>query len=85
MRLVLFLLWCLRWLPRGWVAAMGRGLGTLLFHWGRRRVTLINLKLCFPQLSEAERENIGRGVFQNLARSTLELGRVWYSPVDTAL
>ena len=85
MRLVLFLLWCLRWLPRSWVAAMGRGLGTLLFHWGRRRVTLINLKLCFPQMTEAERENIGRGVFQNLARSTLELGRVWYSPVDSAL
>jgi len=85
MRLVLVLLWCLRWLPRSWVAAMGRGLGTLLFHWGRRRVTLINLKLCFPQMSETERENVGRRVFQNLARSTLELGRVWYSPVENAL
>ena len=85
MRLVLFLLWCLRWLPQSWVATMGRGLGTLLFHWGRRRVTLINLKLCFPQMTETERENIGRGVFQNLARSTLELGHVWYSPVDSAL
>ena len=85
MRLVLLVLWCLRWLPPSWVAAMGRGLGTLLFHWGRRRVTLINLKLCFPQMSETERENIGRGVFQNLARSTLELGRVWYSPVDSAV
>jgi len=85
MRLVLVLLWCLRWLPRSWVAAMGRGLGTLLFHWGRRRVTLINLKLCFPQMSETERENVGRRVFQNLARSALELGRVWYSPVENAL
>ena len=85
MRFVLVLLWCLRWLPRSWVAALGRGLGTLLFHWGRRRVTLINLKLCFPQMSEVEREHIGRSVFQNLARSTLELGRVWYSPVDSAL
>jgi KDO2-lipid IV(A) lauroyltransferase len=85
MRLVLVLLWCLHWLPRNWVAAIGRGLGSLLFHWGRRRVTLINLKLCFPRMSEADRENIGRGVFRNLARSTLELGRVWYSPVETAL
>ena len=85
MRLVLLLLWCLRWLPPAWVAAMGRGLGTLLFHWGRRRVTLINLKLCFPLLTEKERERIGRGVFQNLARSALELGRVWYSPVERAL
>ena len=85
MRIVLLLLWCLRWLPPGWVASMGRGLGTLLFHWGRRRVTLINLKLCFPLLTEKERERIGRGVFQNLARSALELGRVWYSPVERAL
>ena len=85
MRLVLVLLWCLRWLPRSWVAAMGRGLGSLLFHWGRRRVTLINLGLCFPGMTDAERERIGRGVFQSLARSTLELGRVWYSPVEDAL
>ena len=85
MRLVLFFLWCLRWLPPHWVAAMGRGLGILLFHWGRKRVTLINLKLCFPSMTDEEREQIGRRVFQNLARSTLELGRVWYSPVENAL
>ncbi len=64
---------------------MGRGLGSLLFHWGRRRVTLTNLRLCFPKKTEAERKRIGRGVFQNLARSTLELGRVWYGPVEDAL
>lgn len=85
MRFVLFFLWCLRWLPPRWVAAMGRGLGTLLFHWGRRRVTLINLRACFPEKSEAERVQIGRGVFQSLGRSTLELGRLWYAPVDVAL
>ena len=85
MRLVLFFLWCLRWLPPRLVAAMGRGLGALLFHWGRKRVTLINLKLCFPAMTEEERERISRRVFQNLARSTLELGRVWYSPIEDAL
>ena len=85
MRLVLLFLWCLRWLPRHLVSAMGRILGAGLFHWGRRRVTLINLKLCFPAMTEAERLLIGRGVFQNLARSTLELGRVWYGPVNDAL
>ena len=85
MRLVLFLLWCLRWLPRRWVAALGLSVGSLLFHWGRKRVTLINLKLCFPSMQDDERERIGRGVFQNLARATLELGHLWYSPVDDAL
>ena len=85
MRAVLLFLWCLRWLPQSWVAAMGRGLGSLLFRFGRRRVTLINLRLCFPEKTENECELVGRGVFQNLARSTLELGRVWYGPVDDAL
>ena len=85
MRLVLLFLWCLRWLPRRWVCTLGRGLGAGLFHWGRRRVTLINLKLCFPDMTEAQRVRIGRSVFQNLARSTLELGRVWYGPVKDAL
>ncbi len=85
MRLVLLLLWVLRWLPQRWVAAMGRGLGRLLFHWGRRRVTLINLAKCFPEKSEAERTQIGLGVFQSLGRATLDLGHLWYAPVDEAV
>ena len=85
MRVVLLILWCLRWLPPRWVAAIGTGMGGLLFHWGRKRVTLINLKACFPEKSAEERERIGRGVFRNLARSTLDLGRLWYAPVEVAL
>ena len=85
MRFVLLILWCLRWLPPAWVAALGNGLGGLLFHWGRKRVTLLNLKACFPEKTDDERERIGRGVFRNLARSTLELGRLWYAPVEVAL
>ena len=85
MRFILIMLWCLRWLPPGWVAALGNSLGGLLFHWGRKRVTLINLKACFPEKSDSEREHIGRSVFRNLARSTLELGRLWYAPTAVAL
>lgn len=85
MRLVLLFLWCLRWLPPAWVRGLARVLGSLLFHFGRRRITLINLRLCFPEKTEAERIVIGRRVFQNLSRATLELGRLWYAPVDVAL
>lgn len=85
MRLALFLLWVMRWLPQSWVAALGNGLGVLLFHWGRRRVTLTNLAQCLPHKSEAERLAIGRGVFRNLARATLELGHLWYAPVNAAM
>ncbi len=85
MRLVLAFLWCLRWLPPAWVRALARVLGSLLYHFGRRRITLINLRLCFPEMSEAERVALGRRVFQNLARATLELGRLWYAPINVAL
>lgn len=85
MRLVLAFLWCLRWLPPAWVRGLANVMGSLLFHFGRRRITLINLRLCFPEKTEAERIAIGRRVFQNLARATLELGRLWYAPVPEAL
>jgi Kdo2-lipid IVA lauroyltransferase/acyltransferase len=85
MRLALILLWTMRFLPQSWVAAMGRSLGNLLFHFGRRRVTLINLGKCFPNQTIEERTQTARGVFQNLARATLELGHMWYAPVDEAM
>lgn len=85
MRAVLLLLWCLRWLPPRWVAVLGSTIGGLLFRHKRRRVTLINLRLCFPEKTEAERIALGRNVFRNLGRSALELGRLWYAPVEVAL
>ena len=72
----------MRWLPKPWVTGLARALGSALYHWGRRRVTLINLAKCFPEKSTAEREAIGRRVFQNLVRSTLDLGRLWYAPPE---
>jgi Kdo2-lipid IVA lauroyltransferase/acyltransferase len=85
MRIALVLLWLLRWLPQPVVASLGRGLGSLLFRWGRRKVTLINLAKCMPEKSEAERVNLGRNVFRNLARATFEMGHLWYAPVDEAM
>jgi KDO2-lipid IV(A) lauroyltransferase len=64
---------------------MGHGLGNLLFHWGRKRVALINLEKCMPEKSAAEREAIACGVFQALGRSTLELGHLWYAPIPDAM
>jgi len=85
MRIALLILWCMRWLPHSWVAAIARVLGNMLYRWGRRRITLINLAKCFPEKTVAEREAIGRRVFQNLARATLDLGRLWYAPPEQVL
>jgi Kdo2-lipid IVA lauroyltransferase/acyltransferase len=75
----------MRWLPQSAVRTISRVLGRLLYRFGRKRVTLINLGKCFPEKSASTREAIGLGVFQNLAAATLDLGRLWYAPVDEAL
>lgn len=85
MRFALFVLWLMRWLPQPVVASLGRALGSLLFRWGRRRVTLVNLARTMPELAEVERVEMGRNVFRNLARATLELGHLWYAPVGEAM
>lgn len=43
----------------------------------RRHVALTNLRLCFPEMAEDERERIARGVFRNLACATLDHGVLW--------
>jgi len=78
---VLGLLWLLSWLPLAVQAALGRGLGRLL--WvaarSRRHVALRNLELTMPGKSEAERRAIAYENFQWIARSFLERGLLWYA------
>ena len=53
--------WLLVRIPRSWLAAFGAALGALL--WAlriRRRVVLDNLRLAFPEKTEAERRDIAR-------------------------
>jgi KDO2-lipid IV(A) lauroyltransferase len=63
------------WQPRS-RARVARWLGTLLWWLAapRRRVTLINLRLCFPELSEDERAALGKRCFINLARAFIDHG-----------
>ena len=81
MRAVLALLWLLHWLPLPVLVPLGRGLGALLWWFGRarRRIALRNLELCFPTRSAAERLAIAREHFALLGRSFLERGVLWYA------
>jgi len=80
-RVALALVWLLRLLPLQWLTPLGHGLGFLLYLLGRERreVVLINLKLCFPQWTEAERRRVARAHFQAFGRSLLEHGILWWS------
>jgi KDO2-lipid IV(A) lauroyltransferase len=80
-RFVLGLLWLLHWLPLGAQAALGRGLGGLLYALAgkRRRIALRNIALCFPEQTPAQHEALARDHFHWLGRSILERGLLWYA------
>ncbi|MDR3212845.1 MAG: lipid A biosynthesis acyltransferase [Azoarcus sp.] len=80
-RILLFVLWLLHGLPLAVLAPLGRGLGMLVYCLAvrRRRVALINLGLCFPELDEAARRKLARRHFQALGCSLLEHGLLWWS------
>ena len=83
-RALLGLLWLLQRLPLVVQAALGRGLGRLLYALAgeRRRVALRNVQLCLPELDEAARLRLVRDHFGWLARSLLERGLLWYAPTS---
>ena len=71
-----------RFLPLAWVRALGAALGWLLYLLvaGRRRVVATNLRLCFPELSEAHRAALTRQVFVYFAQAWLDRGWLWHGP-----
>jgi len=67
-----------RW-PQGARTRLGALLGDLLW-WvvvPRRRVTLANLRACFPDMPEKERVGIARRCFRNIARGALDHSVLW--------
>jgi KDO2-lipid IV(A) lauroyltransferase len=79
-RVALALMWLLQLLPLRLLAAIGDGFGMLLYALGRerRRVCLINLAHCLPELSEREREALARRHFRAFARTFLERAILWW-------
>lgn len=84
MRLLLGLIWLLHWLPLPVLGRIGSGAGSLLFHImrARRHITLTNLGLCMPSLSDNERVALAKAHFQAYARSVLERGILWWAPLS---
>lgn len=80
-RLGIFVVWLLHFLPLGLLNPFGQGLGLLFYGLGRerRQVARINIGLCFPELTRAEREKLVRRHFRAFGRSFLERGILWWS------
>ncbi|MDI1302399.1 MAG: LpxL/LpxP family Kdo(2)-lipid IV(A) lauroyl/palmitoleoyl acyltransferase [bacterium] len=78
------LIWLLAQLPWWLQRRLGAGLGRLSYKFLGQRVddTRINLRLCFPEKSETERELMVRDVFHNAGLTLFETANAWFRPVD---
>jgi KDO2-lipid IV(A) lauroyltransferase len=76
-------LWLVHFLPLRWIAVIGAAIGSILYRFGRGRVTEINLAMCFPEMPEDERRALGLRHFRMLGRNAVELSvMVWGSERD---
>ena len=71
-------------LPLGWLRALGSLIGRVLFVLARsrRHVALTNLRLCFPEWSEAHREDVARRSFIAFSQAFLDRAWVWHAPPE---
>lgn len=83
-RLGVFIFWLIHFLPFPVIVAIGNGLGILAYPFAaeRRRVGMINLKLCFPEMSDAAREKLVRAHFKMFMRGLIERSILWWSSAE---
>lgn len=83
-RLALALIWLVHPLPFRAIAKIGRGIGWLGYWLAipRRKVVLVNLALCFPEMSPRDRVALARRHFSALGRSYLDRSILWYASAE---
>lgn len=77
----------LSFLPYKMQLSIGKGLGILLHKIlkSRRHVTEVNIRLCFPELSETEQKKLARESFINTAIGFMETMMAWFRRPDYLL
>lgn len=76
------LLWLVIQLPYRVLLGLGRALGRLMYRLAgsRRRIAARNLELCFPGLSNAERERLLKENFASNGIALFEMAMSWWWP-----
>ena len=74
--------WCLVQIPYSWQLKIGRQIGRLAYWLAprRRRIAMINLKLCFPTEDDKQRHLLLKRHFESLGMGLLETFSAWWSP-----
>lgn len=83
-RIAIFLLWLLHFLPSWLLVSIGHGLGRALYVLAvpRRKITLRNLGLCFPDLNEAERVALAKHHFALFGQTFIERTVLWWGSAE---
>jgi KDO2-lipid IV(A) lauroyltransferase len=78
--IMLFLMWSVAHLPFFLQIRSGQLLGLLSYYLARnrRRVCEINLRLCFPKLSNAEHKQLVKKTFISNGIGLIEVAIAWY-------
>ncbi len=68
-------------LPYRWQLAIGRCLGLLAYSITKkaRSTTDVNLKLCFPELSDNERQQLAKDSFASVGMGIFEIAMSWWA------
>ncbi len=83
-KVLIALMRVLAWLPLPLIRGLGAVLGRVLYAFAkeRRHIALTNLRLCFPQWSEAKVEQASRQHFVCVMQSLLDRAWLWHAPVQ---
>ena len=78
----LAVLWLVTQLPYRVLLGLGRALGAVMLHTAssRRHIVQRNLQLCFPELSEQQREQLLRENFASTGIAFFEMAMSWWWP-----
>jgi KDO2-lipid IV(A) lauroyltransferase len=78
--LVVFILWAIAQLPLRLQWWLGEKLGELTWRFasGRRHITEVNIRLCFPELSETQKQALVKQSFRANGIGVMELGLAWF-------
>lgn len=78
--LLVGMMWSLARLPLPAQWMLGRCIGDLLWRALKRRrhITEVNIRLCFPELTASEQDELVRRAFQSNGIGLLELGLAWF-------
>ena len=84
MKVAFFFLYLIQLLPFAAIQKLADAIGSLAYYAvaPRRRIGEINLRLCFPELSEKQRKTLLKRHFCHMAKLILEYGLYWYGSAE---